>query len=331
MSLFVTGGSGVVGRAVVRRLVAAGRPVRALARSKAAADVVSALGAQPVAGDVLDPDSLSPGLADCGAAYHVAGLNQFCLHDPSAMVRTNIEGTANVVGRAARAGVGRVVYTSSAVTIGEAQGTVGREDSQHRGHFLSAYERSKFEAERLAHELAERNGVELVSLNPSSVQGPGRTSGTGQLLVRYLQGRLKVWVDTTVSLMDIDDCAEAHLLAETLGTPGARYVLNAASLPTAELLAVLAKVAPAMDEPRVVPQPVAVAVATVVEAVGRVRGRTPVFCRESMRTLLFGHRYDGSKAERELGLVYRPVEETLRRTAVWLAEKGLVPPIQTST
>ncbi len=327
----MTGGSGVVGRAVIRRLVAAGRPVRALVRSKAAAGVVSTLGAEPVAGDVLDADSLSPAMAGCVSTYHVAGVNQFCLRDPSGMVRTNIEGTANVVRRAAWAGVGRVVYTSSAVTLGEARGTVGREDSPHRGHFLSAYERSKFEAERLAQELADGHGLELVSVNPSSVQGPGRASGTGQLLVRYLQGRLKVWVDTTVSLVDIDDCAQAHLLAETEGTPGARYVLNAASLPTAELLAVLARVAPNLDEPRVVPPPVAVAVAAVVEGVGRMRGRTPVFCRESMRALLFGHRYDGSKAERELGLVYRPVEETLRRTAIWLAEEGLVPAFPTST
>ena len=323
--MFVTGGSGTIGRAVVGQLVAEGRVVRALARSAAAADALSHLGAEPVPGDVLDPPSLAAGVKGCHAVYHVAGVNQFCLKDPSPMIRTNTEGTANVLHAAGRGGVSRVVYTSSAVTLGEAQGTVGNEDSPHRGNFLSAYERSKYEAERIATELAHDHGVELVCVNPSSVQGPGRTTGTGQLLVRYLRGRLKVWVDTTVSLVDIDDCARAHLLAESKGTAGHRYVLNAASLPAEELLAVLAKVAPAMDPPRLVPTPVAVATAALVEGVARVRGRTPVVCRESMRTLLFGHRYDGSKAKRELGVVYRSVEETLRRTAEWLVEQGLVP------
>jgi dihydroflavonol-4-reductase len=325
--VFLTGGSGVVGRAVLRRLLDEGRTVRALARSAAAAAVVGSLGAEAVAGDVLDPGSLDAALRGCEVVYHVAGVNQFCLRDPSPMVRTNVDGTANVVEAAARAGVGRVVYTSSTAALGEAEGTVGDERSPHRGTFLSAYERSKFEAERVARELAARNGVELVCLNPSSVQGPGRVTGTGQLLIRYLQGRLKLWVDTTVSLVDIDDCAEGHVLSETKGTPDDRYVLNGASLTTAELLAVMARVAPALPRPRLVPPPLAVAVTGVVEGAARVRGRTPLVCRESLRTLLHGHRYDGSKAARELGLQYRPVEETLRRTAIWLVEQGLVPPI----
>ncbi len=322
--VFVTGGSGIVGRAVVRHLVANGRAVRALTRSAGAADLVRGLGAEPVPGDVLDPDSLSEGVKGCEAVYHVAGVNRFCLKDPTLMIRTNVEGTANVVQAAAHAGAGRLVYTSSAVTLGEAVGTVGHEESAHRGSFLSAYERSKFEAERLAMELAARCELELVCLNPASVQGPGRATGTGELLVRYLQGRLRVWVDTTVSLVDIDDCAEAHVLAETKGRAGHRYVLNARSVDTAELLAILARIAPSLSLPRLVPRPLARAAVSVTEGVARARRRTPLVCRESLRTLLHGHRYDGSKAERELGVRYRPVEETLRRTAAWLLAEGWV-------
>src|SRR5439155_12196107 len=126
-------------------------------------------------------------------------------------------GSVNVIEAAARAGVGRMVYTSSAVVLGEARGTVGREDSPHRGTFVSEYERSKFDAERAVLRRAADLGVDVVCVNPSSVQGPGRASGTGEVLMRYLRGRLRFWLATTISLVDIDDCAEGHLLAEAKG------------------------------------------------------------------------------------------------------------------
>jgi dihydroflavonol-4-reductase len=323
--VLVTGGSGVVGGGVLRRLVADGRRVRALARSERAAEVVAKLGAEPVRGDILDVDSLAAAMAGCEVVYHVAGVNQFCSKDPTPMERANVTGSTNCVMAASRTGVRRLVYTSSAVTLGEEKGTVGREDSPHRGTFLSAYERSKFEAEETVFRLGARLGIDVVSVNPSSVQGPGRVSGTGQVLVYYLRGRLKFWVDTTISLVDIDDCAEGHVLAESKGEPGQRYVLNGASLGSAELLAVMGDVAPGVGPPRLVPAALAAGGVVAVEFASRVRRRPPLVCRESLRALLHGHRYDGSRAERELGLRYRTPEETIRRTALWLVEQGQVP------
>lgn len=308
--VFVTGGSGVVGWAVVGRLAAEGRTVRAPSHG---------------ACDVLDLDALCRAMDGCGVVYHVAGVNQFCLRDPAPMRRVNVEGSVNVVEAAARTGVRRVVYTSSAAALGEVAGTVGHEDSPHRGSFLSAYERSKYDAERAALGAAVERGVDLVCVNPSSVQGPGRASGTGQVLVAYLRGRLKFWVDTTISLVDIDDCADGHLLAEAKGEAGRRYVLNAASLGSDDMLALMARVAPGVRPPRLAPAVLVRGGVAVTAAVARVRGKTPVVCGEAVRTLLHGHRYDGSRATRELGLQYRPPEETLRRTAEWLVGEGLAP------
>lgn len=293
------------------RLVADGRPVRAPTHADC---------------DVLDLDALCRAMEGCEVAYHVAGVNQFCLKDPSPMQRANVEGSRNMVEAAARVGLRRLVYTSSAVTLGEATGTVGREDSAHRGSFLSAYERSKYDAERAVLGAAAERDVDVVCVNPSSVQGPGRASGTGQVLVQYLRGRLKFWVGTTISLVDIDDCAEGHVRAEAKGEAGERYVLNAASLSSDDMLAVMATVAPGVRPPRLAPRPVVSGVVAVTAGWARVRGRTPMVCRESLRTLLHGHRYDGSRASSELGLQYRPAEETLRRTAAWLVAEGLAPP-----
>ena len=322
--VFLTGGTGFVGEAILARLIADGRAVRALTRSDAGAERLAAAGAQPVHGDILDPVGLSAAMEGCDVVYHVAGLNGFCLPDPSELVRMNVTGTVNVVRAAAAAGVRRVVYTSSAATIGEADGTIGREDSPHRGSFLSHYEHSKWHAEREALATAADAGVELVSVNPASVQGPGRTRGTAKLLLGYLNGTLKTVIDSRMSIVDVADCAEAHLRAETAGVAGERYLISGATLTVREAIAVMAEIAGIEGVPRILPAPVAMATATVIGAIGRVRRRRMPFCREMMRTLLHGHAYDGTRATRELGLSYAPIEDTLRRTLVWYRQNGFI-------
>ena len=322
--VFVTGGSGVVGRALVQRLVAGGDEVVALARSRPAEETVRSLGAVAVRGELFDEDALASAMAGCSVIYNVAGVNTLCVDDPGPMLRANVEGPPGVVRAAARAGVGRVVHTSSAATIGEPSGVVGREDTPHRGWYLSTYERSKTEGERAVFEAGRQTGVEVVCVNPSSVQGPGRAGGTARFLLAYLDGRLKVFVPTNVSLVDIADCAEGHVLAAERGVAGERYLLNGIALTIAEALALAGEVAGVSRRPRMLPRRIAVAGAFVVEHGSRLARRKPPICREMVRTLLHGHRYDGSRAERDLGLRYTDPRETLRKTVDWARAEGLL-------
>jgi dihydroflavonol-4-reductase len=322
--VFVTGGSGFVGGALVTRLVERGDEVLALARSEEAERALTGRGARAVRGDVLDEDVLAAGMDGCALLFHVAGINTMCPTDPAALFHVNVRGAEAAVRAAARAGVPRVVLTSSAAALGEAAGTVGREDSPHRGSFLSVYERSKHEGEVAAFAAARRAGVELVSINPSSVQGPGRAGGTGKIMIAYLNGRLRAFVDTTISLVDIADCVEGHVLGAERGRPGERYVLNGATLTSREALEIVSGLSGVRHHVRLLPPPVARVAGTLVEGAFRTRGKAPPVCREMVRTLLHGHRYDGSRAARELGLRYTPVEETFRRTIEWATTKGLV-------
>ena len=324
--VLVTGGGGVVGGALVRRLLHEGRAVRALARSETSAASLRALGAEPVRGDVLDLGSFAGAMRGCSTLFHVAGVNAMCLRDPTEMLVTNVEGSANAIRAAAEAGIARVVYTSSSSAIGEAHGTIGREDSPHRGSYLSVYERSKHEAERVVFGLARELGVEVVAVNPSSVQGPGRATGSARLLLEVTNGRLPLLVDTAISLVDIDDCAQGHVLAETRGAPGERYLLSAGTLTTREAVALLERIWGLPRRVRFGPAWVVSAGGHAAWAGARLLGRDAPVCPEAVRTLLHGHRYDGSRATRELGLTYPPVEDTLRRTLEWCAERGLVPP-----
>jgi dihydroflavonol-4-reductase len=322
--VFLTGGSGVVGGAVVERLVARGDEMVGLARSEAAAEVLQRRGVRPLRGDLFDAEVMARGMEGCVIVFHVAGVNQLCADDPTPMLRVNVDGAAAAVHAAARAGVPRLVHTSSAATIGEVRGTVGRESSPHRGWYLSTYERSKTEGEQAALAAGSETGVEVVCVNPSSVQGPGRAGGTGRILLAFLAGRLKLFVDTNASLVDIADCAEGHLLAAERGAAGERYLLNGMTLTITEALALASEVAGVERRPRLVPRAAASLGAGVVEGAFRLVRRQPPVCREMVRTLLHGHRYDGSRAERELGLRYTDPRETVRRTVEWARAEGLL-------
>jgi dihydroflavonol-4-reductase len=322
--VFLTGGTGVLGSALLARLRERGDEVIALARSRAAADALSAAGASVVPGDACDEDALARGMAGCAVAFHVAGVNALCLADPEPMRRVNVDGAVAAVRAAARAGLPRLVLTSSAATLGEPPGAIGSERTPHRGWYLSGYERTKTAGERSAGQAARELGVELVCVNPSSVQGPGRASGTGRFVLAFLDGRMRVFVRTYVSLVDIADCTEGHLLAAERGEPGERYVLNGMTLSIADALELAASVAGVHMHPRFVPRALAGAGGAVIEAGFRALGRRPPVCREMVRTLLHGHRYDGSRAERELGVRYTDPRETLRRTVEWGRAEGLL-------
>jgi dihydroflavonol-4-reductase len=322
--VFVTGASGFIGGALASRLLESGDQVVGLARSDAAAEKVAARGAEVARGDLLDEKSLAAGMVGCDLAYHVAGMNAHCPSDPEMMLRVNVAGAEAAVRAAARAGVDRLIYTSSAAALGEPAGTVGTEDCTHRGSYLSVYDRSKHEGEQAVFAAAAETGVEAVAVNPSSVQGPPRAGGNGAILIAYLNGKLPVFVDTHVSVVDIDDCVEGHLLAAERGASGRRYVLNGATLDSLEALAIVSELSGVRERVRMIPAPAARAAASIVEAAYRLRRKTPSVCRARVRTILHGHRYDGSRATRELGLEYTPVAHTFARTIEWAVEAGLV-------
>jgi dihydroflavonol-4-reductase len=321
VTVFVTGGSGVVGAALVDLLVDEGHHVRALSRSDASADKLERKGAEVVKGDVLARDTLTSAIGDAELVFHVAGVNEMCGRDPGAMVRANVEGSVNVMEAARTAGVERVVYTSSAATLGEVQGTVGTEDSPHRGWHLSDYERSKHLAEQAVMAI---QGMDIVAVNPSSVQGPGRASGTGKIVLDVATGRLPAVVDTDVSIVDIDDCARGHLAAAERGRRGERYVLNSFTFTMREAIALLEDELGRSLGVRFLPRRVIEVVGMLAESLARLSGAKPPFCREMARTLLHGHRYDGRRARDELGITYTTAPELLSRLVEWYRMEGLI-------
>ena len=257
--------------------------------------------------------------------YHAAGVNAFCVPDPRPMFEVNVAGSRAVVIAAAAAGVA----TGGVHVVGgdpRRWRGIGRRGFARR--FLSNYARSKYEAEQGGHGGRGRTGLDVVYVNPASVQGPGRTSGTARLLIGYLNGKLPAAVDGPLNVIDIADCTRGHLLAEERRRrPVERYLLCGASMTLRSGLALLSRLTGLEDPPRFLPPRLALAAAACIEAVARARRKHTRFCREMVRTLIEGAPYDGAQAARDLGLAYTPIETTMRRTISWYLDAGADPPV----
>ncbi len=321
MAVLVTGGTGHVGGAIVRELRRRGERVRVLARRSSRTAELERLGVEIAYGDILDRESIEAALEGCDTLYHAAAIYDFWIRDEQALMRTEVEGTRNALEAALRRGVAKVVYTSTALAVGEPRGATGDEQTRHRGYFLSRYERAKFEAERVAAEYLER-GLAVVVLQPAAVLGPGDLKPTGRGILDVLNGRIPALFPGTATVVDVEDVAAAHAAAAARPA-GERYIVAGEIVSAPEFYGTACDLA---GRPRLPVAPVAAArlFAELEELRARLTGRPPVLSREALRLLAHGFRLDGSKAARELGLRYRPFRESLRRAICWYWEQGLL-------
>ena len=219
MRALVTGGTGFVGGALVRALVAGGAQVRVLARPTSQTEALETLGVEIVRGDILIRASIEAALAGCDILFHAAALYDLWGLDEAELLATETEGTRNAMEASLAVGVAKVVYTSTAVCIGEAKGHVATETTVHRGYFLSSYEKAK-----LAFAYVDK-GVPLICVQPAAIYGPGDRKPTGRFIINLLNGQVPALFPGWVSLVYIDDAARGHVLAAESGRVGERYIL----------------------------------------------------------------------------------------------------------
>ena len=160
------------------------------------------------------------------------------------MYATNVEGSVNVIEAAARAGVERVVYTSSVATLGtNADGSPADEDTPVSvSDMIGHYKRSKYLAEEAVGGRARDLGLDVVTVNPSTPIGPGdvRPTPTGRIILDAARGRIPAYVDTGLNVVHVDDVAHGHVLAMRSGVPGRRYILGGTDLSLQEILGLVA-------------------------------------------------------------------------------------------
>ena len=322
-NIFITGSTGVVGKPLLRKIVNQGHNVFALSRSNNNDHLFSDLGVKKIEGNLFTK-SLYDDLSDCNldAIFHIAGVNKMCSKNPDGMFKANIEGTKAMLQLANRLKIKKFIYTSSAVTLGEKLGTLGNEQSNHRGYFLSNYEESKYLAEKEA--FAYDKDFEFVSVNPSSVQGPGRVSGTAKLLISTLNKSYPPLIKNNISIVDNDDCTDGHYQALLNGEDNQRYVLNSFQTTSEELLSKLKSLSEWSGRPMYIPKLGLKIIAPLGDLYKLLSNSTPLICSESARVLTHGHIYDGSKAGDKLNINYIDLDMFIEKTINWLIDENYV-------
>ncbi len=327
MRALVTGATGFVGAAVARALLDSGWQVRVLTRAGSNRTNLAGLPFDIAVGDLTIASSLEPALAGCQALFHVAADYRLGVLDHSQLYKTNVEGTRNLLAAATRAGIKKIVYTSSVATMGiPGDGSPGDERTAvSLAAMIGHYKRSKFLAEQVVLE-AVRAGVPAVIVNPSTPVGPGdvKPTPTGQLVLDAAAGRMPAYVDTGLNIVHVDDVAAGHLLAFDRGRIGERYILGGEDMTLRQILAYIAGRV-GRKPPRVrLPYATILALAYAAEAVAKITGRSGRVTLEGVRMsrkLMF---FSSAKAARELGYRWRPPAEGFDDAIGWFRERGLL-------
>jgi dihydroflavonol-4-reductase len=324
----VTGGTGFVGAAVVRHLLAAGSQVRVLARPRGDRRLLAGLPVELVDGDLTDASSLRRALARAARLFHVGALYRLWAADRRQFYDINVEGTRRILQAAAEAGVSRVVYTSTVGALGIPPGGIGTEETPVAlADMVGDYKRSKFLAEAVARDFAH-GGLPLVIVNPSTPVGPGdvKPTPTGQMIVDFLRGRMWAYLDTGLNLVDVEDVAAGHLLAADRGRVGERYILGHENLSLREIFERLGRLS-GIRPPRLKVSPswiMPVARASEWIALHLTR-RPPLVAVDAVRMARKAMYFDAGKAVRDLGMPQSPVDGALARAVAWFRAHGYAP------
>ncbi len=329
MKVFLTGATGFVGHHVAKALAAEGADLRLLTRKSSNLANLEGIKGEIFTGDLSNPRPIKTALAGCDAVVHVAADYRLWIPDPSAMYRSNVDGTRELLRMAREAQVKRFVYTSSVATMHfRTDGIVSNEDTPVSiADMVGHYKRSKFLAEQEAISAA-KNGQQVIILNPTTPIGPNdrKPTPTGRIFVDFLNGKFPAYVDTGLNLVDVSEVARGHVLALTIGAPGRRYILGGENLTLKQILDKMSAITGIPSPTVKVPFVVAATYAFFEEWItGRIRGKEPRATLEEVRMGRKKMFASSARAQQELGFEIKPVYPAMRAAIEWFRSNGYAP------
>ncbi|MEN6356968.1 MAG: hopanoid-associated sugar epimerase [Armatimonadota bacterium] len=323
--VFVTGGTGFIGAHVIRKLIERGDHVFALVRPYGNPTLLKGLDVEKCVGDITDFDSVYAAITGADEVYHIAADYRLWAPDPREIYYNNLGGTLNVMEASLRRGVGRVVYTSTVGCLGiPKDGSPGDEETPvNRDELVGHYKKSKFDAEKVALEYAKK-GLDIVIVNPSTPVGPGdvKPTPTGKMILDYMKGRMRAYVDTGLNLISVDDVAQGHLLAAQKGITGRKYILGNSNLTLKQILDILAEITDRKPPSMCIPHWVALAAAVCNTAYNGMLGKAPDIPIEGVLMARKRMFFSSKRAAAELGLPQSPVESALAASVEWFSSHG---------
>jgi len=324
--VLVTGASGFVGSAVAKILTEAGFAVRALVRPTSPRGHLNGVPVEFAEGDLRDADSVRRAMAGVRHVFHVAADYRLWARDPREITEVNVAGTRTIMTEALRAGVERVVYTSSVATLALNREGLPVDETLPltEAAAIGSYKRSKVAAERLVEAMIANDKLPAIIVNPSTPIGPRdvRPTPTGRIIVEAATGRVPGFVDTGLNLVHVDDVAAGHLAALRHGKIGERYILGGENVQLRDMLADICAIAGRRAPRWRFPISMVMPVAYAAESWARVAGREPFVTRDGLRMAKYRMFFNAAKAERELGFRARPYREGLSDAVKWFGQAG---------
>ncbi len=324
--MLVTGASGFVGSAIAVAARKAGYRVRVLVRSSSPRTNI-----QPedevVIGDICDRASLAKALRGVRYLAHAAADYRLWSPSPDEIIRTNLEGTRFLMEEALRAGVERIVYTSSVATLELQDGSPAVET--HRlpeSKVIGPYKKSKVLAERLVEEMVKLHRLPAVIVNPSAPVGPRdvKPTPTGRIIVECACGHMPGYVDTGLNLVHVDDVAIGHLAALRHGEIGERYILGGENVLLGTMLADVANIVGRRPPTLRLPIAALYPVAFGAELWARLTGKAPFATLDGLRMARHHMFFSDAKARRDLGYTSRPYRRAIEDAITWFKQAGYV-------
>lgn len=324
--ILVTGGTGFLGSYLIRSLVDAGKPVRALYRKQPSPRLQDLSGKiEWVPGDILDVCALEDAMAGVTQVYHCAAVVSFQPGGVADMMKINVEGTANVVNLALDAGVQKLVYVSSVASIGRAREQVAvNEDCEwEESRNNSRYSVSKYQGEmEVWRGIAE--GLDAVIVNPAIILGAGFWDDGSGALLKNAWKEFPFYTEGVNGFVDVQDVVKAMILLMDSNISGERFILSADNWSYRQLFTTMAD-ALGKKPPHIAVKPWMAALVWRLEKVkGMITGKHPLLTKETARTAQLKVYYDNNKVLTTLpGFHFRPLEETIRYiSAEFIKAKG---------
>jgi dihydroflavonol-4-reductase len=332
---FVTGSTGLLGNNLVRALAERGHRVKALARSQAKArEQFGALDVEIVEGEMNDISTFKEALRGVDVLFHTAAFFSDSFKGGrhwDALYRVNVKGTEALLDAAYELGVRRMVHTSSGGVLDGPPGSVIDETMARAESDANDYFRSKILSDRAIRAfLASHADFQATFVLPGFMFGPGDIGPTasGQLVLDFARRKLPGLVPGTFSVVDARDVAAFSVAAAEHGRRGESYICAGRHMTMYDLAADLER-ATGIKAPRLrIPFGLLFVIATGYEAYARITGKPVLISLASVRLLARENersRLSHAKSEREIGVSFRPFDETLADVVAWYRRHGDLP------
>jgi dihydroflavonol-4-reductase len=332
MKAFVTGSTGLLGSNLVNTLVASGYEVQALARSREKAKkLFDHSKVEIVMGDLENIPSFATQLAGSDVLFHTAAYVHEVFkpgnHWPK-LEKLNIHATVELLHQAEKHGVKKVIHTSTTSVLGIAPNGMPSDEQTPPDDFSrnDLYSKSKLLAEQAIEEFQKNLDVSIVRILPSGILGPQDSgpSTPGQAIVQILERKFPIIPPGGFGIVDVRDVAEAMIRAVEHGRAGERYIISNRYVSLSELVEIVGRVSGVKTPTQQVPYSVLNVAAHISELTSRITGIPPMLSVNALKTINRKQEVSADKAIRELGLTFRPFDETIRDTIAWFLSNGYV-------